>query len=204
MQRQGSHSSAAVNRPSGSDRRPASAAPAGVGSLRSGRDVGTALRAARGVRGLTQAEAAVSAGVPPEWVRDVEGGKPRLAVGPLLRLVWVLGHRFEFAAEPGNYARTLGVARAPSGAHQMGAALRWMRRQRRMTQQQAAKAAGVSRGWVSSVERGKPGADIRRVLQLVEALGYEMRLMPKPEPAFDLEAHLSAFRKPSTQTEAAR
>ena len=202
MQGQGSHARAA-NHSSGPDRRPASAAPAAVLSLDSGCGLGTALRAARGVRGLTQAEAAAAAGVPPEWVRDVERGKPRLAMGPLLKLVWVLGHRFEFAAQPGNYGRPLGDARSATGTHQMGVALCWMRCQRWLTQQQAAKAAGVSRGWVSSVERGKLGADMGRVLQLVEALGYEMRLMPRPEHAFDLEAHLSAFRKPSAQTEAA-
>ena len=202
MQGQDSHSSA-VNRPSGSDRRPATAAPAAVGSLDSGCEVGPALRAARGVRGLTQAEAAAAAGVSSQWVCDVESGKPRLAVGPLLRLVWVLGHRFEFAVQPGNYDRLLGDARSATSTYQIGVALRWMRRRRWLTQEQAAKVAGVSRGWVSIVERGKPSVDIERVMQLVEALGYEMRLMPRPEPAFDLEAHLSTFRKPSAQTEAA-
>lgn len=203
MQGQGSHSSA-VNRTSGSDRRPVSAAPAAVGSLGSGREVGSALRAARTERGLTQAEAAAAAGVPSQWLRDVERGKPRVTVGPLLRLVGVLGHRFEFAVQPGNYDGLLGDARLAANTYLMGAALRRMRFWKGLTQAEAAKAASVSRGWVSRVERGKPGADIGRVLQLAEALGYEMRLMSKPESAFDLEAHLSRFRKPSAQTEAAR
>jgi HTH-type transcriptional regulator/antitoxin HipB len=54
-----------------------------------------AVRGRRTDLGLSQAEVARRAGVSRAWVNEVEAGKPSLELGLVLRLVDVLGMRFE-------------------------------------------------------------------------------------------------------------
>lgn len=58
------------------------------------RDLGAAIKERRKQLGLGQAELAARAGVSRQWLIQVEGGKPGVAVGLVLRLLNTLGMRF--------------------------------------------------------------------------------------------------------------
>ncbi len=57
------------------------------------RDIGAAIKERRKQLGLGQAELAARAGVSRQWLIQVEGGKPGVALGLVLRLLNVLGMR---------------------------------------------------------------------------------------------------------------
>lgn len=59
-----------------------------------------------------------------------------------------------------------------------GAAVRRTRLERDWSQQRLADEAGVSREWVSAVERGKPALDLRLLLDVLDALGLELSVHP--------------------------
>ena len=65
-------------------------------SLRNPAEVGSALRAIRLSKGLTQAEAAEAAGVSRKWVCDAERGKPSMDVGLIIALLKSMDYWFEF------------------------------------------------------------------------------------------------------------
>jgi HTH-type transcriptional regulator/antitoxin HipB len=62
-----------------------------------------------------------------------------------------------------------------------------------------ARRAGVSRKWIYEFEAGKPGAELRLVLAVVEALGLRLSVDPAPteEPsgAADLDAFLDDYER---------
>lgn len=58
------------------------------------RDLGAAIKERRKQLGLGQAELATRAGVSRQWLIQVEGGKPGVAIGLVLRLLNTLGMRF--------------------------------------------------------------------------------------------------------------
>lgn len=62
------------------------------------RDLGAAIRDRRKQLGLGQAELAARAGVSRQWLIQVEGGKPGVAVGLLLRLLNTLELRLRLDA----------------------------------------------------------------------------------------------------------
>ena len=53
----------------------------------------------------------------------------------------------------------------------LGAVIRRERLARRWTQARLADAVGVSRQWLVTVEKGKPGAEVERVLRVLAVLG---------------------------------
>lgn len=57
------------------------------------RDIGAAIKERRKQLGLGQAELAARAGVSRQWLIQVEGGKPGVALGLVLRLLNILGMR---------------------------------------------------------------------------------------------------------------
>lgn len=59
--------------------------------IRSSRDLGQLIAAARRRRGLTQREVADALGVTQAWISEVEQGKQRAWVGQVLRLMACLG-----------------------------------------------------------------------------------------------------------------
>ena len=60
---------------------------------------------------------------------------------------------------------------------QLGAAIRDARSQRRMTQEQLATAAGVSRRWLINLEAGRGGgSEFDMVLATIDALGLSLVL----------------------------
>ncbi len=59
--------------------------------VRSSRDLGQLIAAARQRRGLTQRQVACELGVSQPWVAEVEQGKQRAWVGQVLRLMAYLG-----------------------------------------------------------------------------------------------------------------
>ncbi len=61
------------------------------------------------------------------------------------------------------------------------------------TQQQLADRAGVSRKWVSEVENGKLSAELRSLLDVLQAMGFTLRLARQPAPEIDLQAHIGRF-----------
>ncbi len=66
----------------------------------------------------------------------------------------------------------------------LGAAVRAARQQAGLSQQALADRAGVPRQWVSRLETGSnPGAELRKVLDVLAALGLTVTLGPSPEPS---------------------
>ena len=166
-------------------------------SLRSPAAVGSALRAIRLSKGLTQAEAAEAAGVSRKWVCDAERGKPSMDVGLVIALLKSMDYWFEFHPRPGHLQ---GVRLYPSGTHsryQVGVLMREIRRYLGMTQLEAAGAAGVSRSWLCSIEgdNRKHSVEMHLVLRLLAVFGYEVQFHPKPQSVFDLDAHLENYRR---------
>ena len=70
------------------------------------RDIGAAIKERRRQLGLGQAELAARAGVSRQWLIQVEGGKPGVAMGLVLRLLNTLGMRFTLDSpdQPKNYS----------------------------------------------------------------------------------------------------
>lgn len=79
-----------------------------------------------------------------------------------------------------------------------GAAVRSARLARDWSQQRLADAAGVSREWVSALERGKASLDFRLFLDVVEVLGLELTIAPNEAALSDpQESTASAHRSPA-------
>lgn len=77
----------------------------------------------------------------------------------------------------------------------LGKAVRKLRRSRRMTQQELAGCAGVSRGCVSGLERAAHGTSISGLLSVLGVLGYELDLHPRPGES-DLDEYVASFSGP--------
>jgi transcriptional regulator with XRE-family HTH domain len=59
----------------------------------------------------------------------------------------------------------------------LGRAIKDLRLSKELTQDQLARAAGVSRAFVIGLEKGnKPGAELRRVLRVIRALDQQLTI----------------------------
>ncbi|MBE6470313.1 MAG: helix-turn-helix transcriptional regulator [Coriobacteriaceae bacterium] len=58
----------------------------------------------------------------------------------------------------------------------LGRAVRAARKDRGLTQTELARRSGCSQRFVSELERGKPGAELGKALQLISALGLAVQL----------------------------
>ena len=80
-------------------------------------------------------------------------------------------------------------------ARTLGMLVREQRRRRGLTQAQLARRAGVSRQWLSGLERGREGAELGRVLPTLACAGVILKfeeLQPSPlDPTAVVEAHRS-------------
>ncbi len=63
---------------------------------------------------------------------------------------------------------------------QLGHAIRILRQNEGLTQQELAAKAGVGRVWLSRAERGKPTVQIDQVFKVLNALGKTVNLEDKP------------------------
>lgn len=73
--------------------------------------------------------------------------------------------------------------RASTTVSELGASLRQLRVDARLTQAQLAERAGVSLRWVVQFESGKtPGAELSKVLDSFAALGHGIAPSPLPGP----------------------
>lgn len=68
-----------------------------------------------------------------------------------------------------------------------------------LTQQQLADRAGVSRKWISELENGKSSAELRPILDVLQAMGFTLQLAHLPTPDIDLQAHIGRFTISETQ-----
>lgn len=59
---------------------------------------------------------------------------------------------------------------------QLGAALRARRRQLKVTQKDLAMTCGTGIRFIIDLEKGKPTCQIGKVLQVIQALGLELRI----------------------------
>lgn len=91
-------------------------------------------------------------------------------------------------------------------ASDLGQLVRAARTRRRMTQQDLAMAAGVSRRWIVDFEAGKPRAEIGLVLRVLASLGIPLtadapeaptRRDRAPTRGIDLDAHLRRIAGPA-------
>lgn len=82
---------------------------------------------------------------------------------------------------------------------ELGASIRSNRSARHLSQTDLAKRAGVSRKWVSELESGKSTVEVGLVLQVLDALDLDIRLVPRPESEpggggrVDLDDHLRKY-----------
>jgi y4mF family transcriptional regulator len=85
--------------------------------------------------------------------------------------------------------------------HDLTAAVRGRRRQLGLSQAQLAERAQVSRAWVNEFESGKPAAELRLVLAVVDALDLELRIgdrdeAPERGEIVDLDQLLDDYERP--------
>ena len=165
-------------------------------SLRSPAAVGSALRAIRLSKGLTQAEAAEAAGVSRKWVCDAERGKPSMDVGLVIAVLKAMDYRCVFHSRL-EYRDRLPWWLTPHDRYQVGVRVRDLRRGLGLTQAETAEASGVSRSWLCSLERDhrKHSAELRLVLRVLDAVGCEMQFHPRSQASLDLDAHLENYRR---------
>lgn len=88
----------------------------------------------------------------------------------------------------------------------LAAAVRGRRQRLGLSQADVARLAGVSRQWVSEFESGKPAAELRLVIRLLDALQLSLSLderdadsrtsLPSVSSAIDLDVLLDDYRGP--------
>lgn len=80
-----------------------------------------------------------------------------------------------------------------NSASDLGLVVRERRQRRRMTQEELARASGVSRRWLADLEAGKAGAEVGLVLRTLAALGLVLDAQPA-RAGVDLDAILDHHR----------
>ena len=65
------------------------------------------------------------------------------------------------------------VARTPQ---QMGDALRWFRKLKKLTQRDISEQVGMRQATISSVENGDPGTQLKTIIEVLKALNLELVL----------------------------
>jgi HTH-type transcriptional regulator/antitoxin HipB len=84
--------------------------------------------------------------------------------------------------------------------HDFAAAVRGRRQELGLSQAQLATRAHVSRAWVNAFESGKPAAELRLVLAVVDALGLELQLGSREgqsnRATVDLDVLLDDYERP--------
>jgi HTH-type transcriptional regulator/antitoxin HipB len=85
----------------------------------------------------------------------------------------------------------------------LAAAVRGRRKDLGWTQAELAARAGVSRKWVYEFEAGKPAAELRLILRVLDALGLLLEVgsegavqLPAGSAVTDLDALIDAHRAP--------
>ena len=79
------------------------------------------------------------------------------------------------------------AGRYRSGRLSLGQAIRALRKEHRLTQQQLALAAGVSRTTVWQLESGRATLTVDNLLAIVSALSAEIRIEPRQQGYGDLD-----------------
>jgi len=80
---------------------------------------------------------------------------------------------------------------AARNVSQLGAAVRQLRTERKLTQQQLADQAGVSRRWLVMLEGGQsPRAELSKVFDVLRALDTRLTMSPAPPPTAHEQAVL--------------
>jgi transcriptional regulator with XRE-family HTH domain len=63
---------------------------------------------------------------------------------------------------------------------EIGQEISFLRRQKKISQQKVANQTGISRSTLNALEKGRAGdVGLRKVLKILDYLGYEMRLKEK-------------------------
>jgi len=88
-----------------------------------------------------------------------------------------------------------------NSVHQLGSILRGRRIELGLTQGEVAIRAGVSRPWLSQVERGKPKAEIGLIMLVLDDLGLSFSIAECEDAgdgskaeSLDLDAFLEEYR----------
>ena len=63
----------------------------------------------------------------------------------------------------------------------MGALIHNLRKEQGLTQAELAKRAVVSRKWIVEMERGKPEAQLWKVIDVLNVLGYDLEIEKRPD-----------------------
>jgi len=70
---------------------------------------------------------------------------------------------------------------------QLGAIIKMLRKQRKLTQAQLGKNAGVKQGQISTIEKGAEGVRLSTLFKVLSALDCEINVRPRTEPKKALE-----------------
>ena len=103
-------------------------------------------------------------------------------------------------------------------AHDIGAAIRRRRKELGWDQARLAQAAGTSRQWIVDIERGKPRAELERVLRTLAALDLSLTMRTRqvpppsvtatrtfdPRPPIDINAIVERASRPPAWLAAAK
>lgn len=81
-------------------------------------------------------------------------------------------------------------------ARTLGMLVREQRRRLGLTQAQLARRAGVSRQWLSGLERGREGAELGRVLRTLACVGVILKFEEQQPSPLDPTAVVEAHRSP--------
>jgi HTH-type transcriptional regulator/antitoxin HipB len=71
--------------------------------------------------------------------------------------------------------------RPASTPREIGLVIRRARRDKGWSQAELADRAGVGRPWLSELERGKPNAQVGRIMAVIRALGMTVEIVPARE-----------------------
>lgn len=74
-------------------------------------------------------------------------------------------------------------------------AIRELRRERGMTQEELAEWIGVHRNYIGQLERGDMSAQLERTLEVLSLLGVDVVLVPRSGPMIDVTDPLTADRQ---------
>lgn len=136
-----------------------------------GQQIGERIRKYRLARGITIDGLAKSAGITKGFLSKLETGKKSPAIGTLGNIADALNLEVSMLVRPDQ---TVSAASTEDTVALVGERIRNARLARGLTVEQLARSAGITKGFLSKIERGDKAPAISTLINLAKALGLEM------------------------------